>query len=189
MPLDISGRYIRIYRTDMSRLSATARVILGLLKFAPRTGYDVKRVTDFSTRFFWRASYGQIYPELRALEKTGLVRSREEFHGRRRRRIYELTAEGEQSLAEWLRGETDQYELRDEGLLRLFFGELVSNEELLSLVRRRREIFEGHAALFREIGDQLGELEGPSAEVLRYGIESMDWNVAWWTDLERRLGG
>ena len=40
----------------MSRLSATARVILGLLRYSPRTGYDIKRVTDFSTRFFWRAS-------------------------------------------------------------------------------------------------------------------------------------
>jgi PadR family transcriptional regulator, regulatory protein AphA len=173
----------------MSTLSATARVILGLLKFEPRTGYDVKRVTDFSTRFFWRASYGQIYPELRALEKAGLVRSREEPYGRRRRRVYELTTDGERSLDEWLHSETDQYELRDEGLLRLFFGELVSDEDVLALVRRRREIFENHAALFRQISGELGEIEGPSAEVLRYGIESMDWNVAWWADLERRLDG
>jgi PadR family transcriptional regulator, regulatory protein AphA len=171
----------------MSTLSATARVILGLLKFAPRTGYDVKRVTDYSTRFFWRASYGQIYPELRALEKAGLVRSREEPYGRRRRRVYELTADGERSLDDWLRSETDQYELRDEGLLRLFFGELVSNEELLALVRRRREIFENHATLFREIARDLGEIEGPSAEVLRYGIDLMEWNAVWWADLERRL--
>ena len=60
----------------MSSLNATARVILGLLKFSPRTGYDVKRVTDFSTRFFWRASYGQIYPELRRLEERGLIKAR-----------------------------------------------------------------------------------------------------------------
>jgi PadR family transcriptional regulator, regulatory protein AphA len=173
----------------MSTLSATARVILGLLKFAPRTGYDVKRVTDVSTRFFWRASYGQIYPELRTLENAGLVRSREEPYGRRRRRVYELTSDGEQSLDEWLHSETDQYELRDEGLLRLFFGELVSDEDLLELVRRRREIFEDHAALFRRISAELGEIEGPSAEVLRYGIESTDWNVAWWADLERQLDG
>jgi PadR family transcriptional regulator AphA len=171
----------------MSSLNATARVILGLLKFEPRTGYDIKRVTDFSTRFFWRASYGQIYPELRALELAGLVRSREEPHGRRPRRVYELTAKGDRALTEWLRSESDLYELRDEGLLRLFFGELVTDEELLALVRRRRETFESHAVLFRAIAEQLGEVEGPSAEVLRYGMESMDWNVAWWADLERRL--
>jgi PadR family transcriptional regulator, regulatory protein AphA len=171
----------------MSSLSATARVILGLLKFEPRTGYDVKRVTDYSTRFFWRASYGQIYPELRKLEAGGLVRSRDEPHGRRLRRVYELTDEGERALSGWLGSEDDMFELRDEGLLRLFFGELVSDDVLLRLVRRRREIFENHAALFRGIAAELGEIEGPSAEVLRYGIEYMDWNVAWWAELERRL--
>ena len=173
----------------MSRLSATARVILGLLAFAPRTGYDVKRVTDISTRFFWRASYGQIYPELRALESAGLVRSREEPHGRRRRRVYELTAKGRGALEDWLHDDRDDYEIRDEGLLRLFFGELVSGEELLEVVGRRRSTFERHAALFRSIAEELGELDEPSAEVLRYGIELTDWNVAWWSELERRLEG
>jgi DNA-binding PadR family transcriptional regulator len=171
----------------MSRLSPTGRVVLGLLKFQPRTGYDIKRVTDISTRFFWRASYGQIYPELRALEAAGLVRSRDEPHGRRLRRVYELTANGERALREWLEDESDLYEVRDEGLLRLFFGELVSDQELLALVRRRREVFERHAELFRAIGAELGELTDPSGEVLRYGLDFMNWNVAWWADLERRL--
>jgi DNA-binding PadR family transcriptional regulator len=171
----------------MSRLSATARVILGLLKFQPRTGYDIKRVTDFSTRYFWRASYGQIYPELRALEQAGLVRSREEPHGRRRRRVYELTAKGEQALSEWLHSESDTYELRDEGLLRLFFGELLTHDELLAFVRRRREVFESVGMLFRGIAGELRNVEGPSGEVLRYGIEVTDWNIAWWRDLEQRL--
>ena len=172
----------------MSSLSATARVILGLLRFGPRTGYDVKRVTDFSTRFFWRASYGQIYPELRRLEQAGLVRVREEPRGRRPRHVYGLTPKGERALSAWLLGEGDLYEVRDEGLLRLFFGELVSNEELLALVRRRRTWFEGAGAHFRGIAAQLGEVEGPSGEVLRYGIELMDWNATWWAELERRLG-
>ena len=171
----------------MSSLSATARVILGLLRFSPRTGYDVKRVTDFSTRFFWRASYGQIYPELRRLEGAGLVRASEEPRGRRPRRVYELTPKGERALSAWLLEDTDLYEVRDEGLLRLFFGELVEREELLALVRRRRGWFEEGGVYFREIAAQLGEVEGPSGEVLRYGIELMDWNAAWWADLESRL--
>jgi len=171
----------------MSSLSATARVILGLLKFSPRTGYDVKRVTDFSTRFFWRASYGQIYPELRGLEGAGLVRASEEPRGRRPRRVYELTPKGERELSAWLLGANELYEVRDEGLLRLFFGELLQSEDLLALVERRRAWFEMAAAHFRGIAAELGEVEGPSGEVLRYGIELMDWNAAWWADLARRL--
>ena len=145
----------------MSRLSATARVILGLLAYRPRTGYDIKRVTDVSTRFFWRASYGQIYPELRKLEQAGLVRSRDEPHGRRVRRVHELTARGRRELAEWLRSDGDLYEVRDEGMLRLFFGELVSKDELLDRVRKRREWYAEAAGMFRSIGDEVGSLEGP----------------------------
>ena len=55
----------------MSSLSPTARVILGMLGLGLRTGYDVKRLSEDSTRFFWGASFGQIYPELKRLEAQG----------------------------------------------------------------------------------------------------------------------
>ena len=47
--------------------------MLGLLAGGPRSGYDIKSIVDRSTRFFWAASYGQIYPELRRLEAEGLI--------------------------------------------------------------------------------------------------------------------
>ena len=55
-------------------LSTTAYVILGVLAWGPSSGYDVKAVVDRSVRFFWTASYGQIYPELRRLSDAGLVK-------------------------------------------------------------------------------------------------------------------
>ncbi len=91
-----------MHLADMSSLSPTARVILGLLAWSPRTGYEIKQITDRSTRFFWGASYGQIYPELRRLEAAGLVDSREEPRGRVPRRIYSLTKEGRRALDTWL---------------------------------------------------------------------------------------
>ena len=53
-------------------LNPTAYVILGMLRNEARSGYEIKRMVDRSTRFFWAASYGQIYPELRRLEDAGL---------------------------------------------------------------------------------------------------------------------
>jgi DNA-binding PadR family transcriptional regulator len=171
----------------MSSLTATGRVILGLLKFEPATGYDIKRVTDRSTRFFWRASYGQIYPELRALEAAGLVRARDEPRGRRRRRVYELTPAGERALDAWLVADDDAFEVRDEGLLRLFFRNLLDDEDLLALVRRRAQTFEEYADFFRGLAVGVGDLNDPGNDALRYGIDLMDWNAAWWRDLERKF--
>ena len=66
----------------MSSLTPTARVILGMLKLGVPTGYDIKKVIDDSTRFFWTASFGQIYPELKKLRKAGLVRAKDEPRGK-----------------------------------------------------------------------------------------------------------
>ena len=86
----------------MSSLTPTARVVLGLVALGPRTGYDIKRIADSSTRFFWGASYGQIYPELRRLEQEGLVEARDEPRGRIRRRVFRITPAGEAAVREWL---------------------------------------------------------------------------------------
>ena len=60
----------------MERLNGTAYVILGMLGLGARTGYDIKRIVDQSTRFFWAASYGQIYPELVVSRRPAWSRER-----------------------------------------------------------------------------------------------------------------
>ena len=171
----------------MSSLSPTARVILGLLRLGPHTGYEIKQTCDRSTRFFWGASYGQIYPELRRLERAGLVTAHEEPRGGVRRRVYRITREGAAAVQGWLAEPEEDFELRDEGLLKLFFGSGVDASQLLELVRRRRRWYADVATHFRGIGDELGELSPPTDEVLRYGIELMEWNAEWFGRLERRL--
>src|SRR5260370_37677846 len=114
-------------------LPPTGRVILGMIAFGKRTGYDIKAFVDKTTRYFWAASYGQIYPELKRLEDQGLVRGRSEPSGGRARTVYELTEAGAAALEDWLASdEEDLYEVRDEGMLKLFFSD--------SLPERRIEI-------------------------------------------------
>jgi DNA-binding PadR family transcriptional regulator len=62
-------------------LSATGKVIVGMLAARPRSGYEIKQLVDTSARFFWTASYGQIYPELKRLEKAGLTKGADASHG------------------------------------------------------------------------------------------------------------
>ena len=107
-----------------SELSATGRVILGMIAIGKQTGYDIKQLVDKSTRHFWAASYGQIYPELKRLEERGLIRGRSEPSGGRARTVYELTDAGRTALLAWLASDAEPlYELRDEGMLKLFFSD------------------------------------------------------------------
>src|SRR3954451_15414131 len=103
-------------------LSPTAHVILGMIRLGKTNGYEIKQLVDISTRFFWAASYGQIYPELKRLEDAGLIVGEDDPNGGRRRRAYSLTPAGVAALDEWVRSEeVPIYELRDEALLKLFF--------------------------------------------------------------------
>ena len=177
----------------MSSLTPTARVILGMLKLGVRTGYEIKKAIDTSTRFFWGASFGQIYPELHRLRAQGLVASKDEPRGRVKRTEYQLTEQGEQALREWLTDtESFIFEVRDEGLLRLFFGDVLTREEVLANLRARREFFDFVLARFREI--ELAARTGFADEsqlypllALRYGIGLVEWSRDWYAEAERQL--
>ena len=104
-------------------LSPTAYVILGMLAWRPMSGYEIKALVDKSTRFFWAASYGQIYPELRRLAEAGLIEGKASPQGGRQRNVYRLTRAGQRELEAWLGVDAGGFETRDEGLLKLFFAE------------------------------------------------------------------
>jgi PadR family transcriptional regulator, regulatory protein AphA len=191
----ISTRYIEIYLAAMSNtLTPTARVILGMLQLGAKTGYEIKQAVEVSTRFFWGASYGQIYPELRRLAQAGLLASSDAPRGGVRRTEYHLTAEGERVLQEWLTADDfGIFEMRDELLLRLFFADLLSGDDARAVVRRMRERSEWILERFRELepGASDGFTEGGGERfphlALQYGIGLMDWIARWAAETERAL--
>ncbi|MDQ2700516.1 MAG: PadR family transcriptional regulator, partial [Actinomycetota bacterium] len=69
-------------------MTPTGTVILGFLSEGEKSGYDIKSQVDTSTRFFWTASYGQIYPELKRLKEAGLIEEAGAPTGERRRIAY-----------------------------------------------------------------------------------------------------
>jgi DNA-binding PadR family transcriptional regulator len=185
-----------MYLADMSNaieLTPTARVVLGFLRFGPHTGYDIKSYIEVSTRFFWGASYGQIYPELKRLERSGLVESEASPRGARKRTVYHLTPAGEQAVFDWL---TDRrrwvFEYRDEWLLRLFFGDLLPRDEAIENIRSARAFFEDTARRFRSQirpHAEEGAEEGERFPLLVYefGVGFMDWAAQWYAEREREL--
>ncbi len=71
---------------------------------------------------FWSIPHTQIYTESARLAEAGLLSEQRE-EGGRRRRVYRLTDAGLQELDKWRASpESELYELRDPGLLKLFCG-------------------------------------------------------------------
>jgi DNA-binding PadR family transcriptional regulator len=105
------------------RLTETSYIVLGLLELIePATPYDLKQLAQRSTINFWSVPHTQLYKECARLAEEGLLDEQQEQSGRRRR-VYSVTESGRQALDTW-RGEPIDTleELRDPGILKLFFG-------------------------------------------------------------------
>jgi DNA-binding PadR family transcriptional regulator len=169
-------------------LTPTGKVILGMLTLGRRTGYDIKQLVDNSTRHFWAASYGQIYPELRRLEEQGLISGRHDPSGARARTTYDLTPEGEAALRDWLGSGLDLvHEERDEGMLKLFFSDFAP-ELRVQNIRAMRATYERQRAQLSELQGAKGHAMPPGpALTLELGLGVTTWLIEWCEAAERRL--
>lgn len=172
----------------MEILSATAYVILGMVRGEPRSGYEIKAMVDETTRFFWVASYGQIYPELKRLSEAGLIAGVDSPTGGRKRTVYEITADGEEELKAWLRQPPQTYEMREEGLLKLFFADALPREEAVEIVRSMRAHRLAANAQLRAMEPMAAEKDDPfPLLVLRGGLEFTEWFADWCERMEAQI--
>jgi DNA-binding PadR family transcriptional regulator len=182
---------------EPTSLTPTGRVILGMISLGRQTGYDIKQLVDKSTRHFWAASYGQIYPELRRLEQQGLILGREEPSGGRARTVYRLTEAGRAALHGWLASDDElTNESRDEGLLKLFFSDAAPELRLKNL-RAMRSLYEQQHAQLRAVAAQRVEAHQVEAHdhemptgpglTLQLGLELSGWMIEWCEAAERKL--
>ena len=114
-------------------------VILGLLAHEDLTGYDIKKQIDGAISFFWKGSFGSIYPALSDMEKQGLVkRKKADVSSGREKIFYQITKKGKDTLKTWLNDEKATNDLKYETLLKMYFG----GSEDRSVTLRNIEIFE-----------------------------------------------
>ncbi len=176
-------------------LSSTAYVILGMVSREPQSGYEIKAAVDNTTRFFWAASYGQIYPELKRLSEAGLIEGMDASRGDRKRTVYAITADGEAELKDWLRKPPETAEMREEGLLKLFFSAVLKPAEavetLRTMRRHRLELAERLRLLEPEKTRPDPEKTEPENAyplmVLRAGVEFNEWFAGWCERMEAQL--
>jgi PadR family transcriptional regulator AphA len=130
------------------KLTHISFIVLGLLSLAKRaTPYDLKQMAASLTDL-WSVQHTQLYSEPARLAKAGYVSEEQETTGRRRK-TYELTEKGRRAFEQWRNAPTDTFtELRDPGLLKLYFGADPSAvaADQLTLHRRRLAEYETLAA-------------------------------------------
>jgi DNA-binding PadR family transcriptional regulator len=169
-----------------SSLSSSAYVVLGLLAtYGPATPYDLKRWVDASIGYFWSFPRAQLYVEPERLARLGMLTERREGTGRRRR-VFSLTDAGREALRDWIRSpDSAQVELRDPGLLKLFFGGAVTPADVLGLARDEEAHHAARLAEYERIRPQLEA--NPQAAfglaTIRLGIRHEQVAVDFWREM------
>lgn len=151
--------------------------LLGLLSYAPMTGYDLKKIFEESINFFWSAQTSQIYRELKGLEKGGFVHSTTEpSQTGPNRKIYRITEAGTKRLREWLVAMPDDIDEdnRNEFLLRVFLSSAVGLDSLHTLIQQRLDKYRRDMARLEALGGVIEKYRG------KFDVEAQlpFWNIA-----------
>jgi DNA-binding PadR family transcriptional regulator len=153
--------------------------LMGLLKYAPMTGYDLDKAFRESLSFFWKATTSQIYRELDTMERGGWLTSEHIIQNTKpNKRVYSLTETGEEEFAAWLAEPAEDIagamSVRSAFLMRVFFSGETSSEQSIVLLRvyhaQCLEKLRGMDAAFDSISQH-----GESAE---YAAKARHWKIA-----------
>ena len=133
------------------KLTNVSYIVLGMLELTgDATPYELKGRVAASVGDIWSVQHAQLYSEPERLAAEGLVTEEREDGGRRRKR-YAITPAGREALATWRSAPSSAFtELRDPGLLQLFFG-----ADPVALAAVQLEIHDAKLAEYREQHEQL----------------------------------
>jgi len=179
------------------RLTSTSHLVLGLLaREGPSTPYELERHVRATLGNFWSFPHTLLYTEPPRLAGLGLVTETRETDGRRRR-VFAITPAGEAALGSWLERPSDApTELRDPGLLQLFFADLTSPDvrlrlagQQLAIHRARLAVYQDDRGMERRLGrSDAGRrtVEHWRGETLAMGLLYEEAAVRFWSQIAER---
>jgi len=172
-----------------TKLMPISYTLLGLLEMrGPSTPYELKRSIEEGVGYFWTFSHQQFYAEPTRLAAAGLMKEKREETGRRRR-TFSITAEGRRALRDWLAEPSSQRrEIRDPGMLKLFFAELARPDDVEDLRRSQEAIHRTMIADLENLQKRYGSREdlGYRPDTIQYGLAVGRSLVNFWKKLDVR---
>jgi len=164
--------------------------VLGLLNESPMHGYELRKRLSGLLGAFRAFSYGSLYPTLRRLSEAGWIseeaprEASASMRSRRGKRVYQLTAEGKEHLAELLADVgPDAFDDEGFGARLAFFAQTRSDIRLQILEGRRRRVEERREGMRSSLARTGQRFDRYTRELHEHGLESVDREVRWLTEL------
>jgi PadR family transcriptional regulator AphA len=166
--------------TEPINLHPTSFIVLGLIERAGQaTPYELKQLVATSVGNFWSVPHSRLYAEPERLARADYLHERREADGRRRK-LYTLTDRGRDALESWRSAPAEGLaELRDPGLLKLFFGADARTLAVARVEAHRGKLAEYEARLAFDLGS---EPRGPWLTLAAGVAHEREW-VRFWSEL------
>src|SRR4051812_39062413 len=179
--------------------------ILGLLQQSPMHGYELRKELAQVLGGLRSISFGSLYPALKRLHAAGYITTgapdrgallpsdAPPLTGRRGKVVYTITAEGKERFHD-LVSQTGPEAYDDGGLFGVhlaFFRHTAADARLRILEGRRRTVERQREGLRSSLARTRQRLDRYTLELQRHGLESVDREVRWLSELidsERRGG-
>jgi len=146
--------------------------VLALLAVEPMTGYDLQKQFGTSVGNVWHAPDSQIYPELRKMERDGLLEGEEVPWGSRgKKRLYHITDDGRSALEQWMNEPAEYARVRDPAYLKAAYLEYATPE---AARRHFTAHIEHHSRLLSQFEQQLHEIDERSSIMLNKRLAGAD---------------
>jgi PadR family transcriptional regulator AphA len=177
-------------------LTTTSYAVLSALALREHSTYELANQMRVGCNYFWPCAERNVYAEPKRLVTAGLAASRKESNGERPRTVYAITDAGRAELARWLASESSRQRYESEALLKVFFAENGTLEDMLVSIRAIREDAAAEVDHFQRIADlyEAGDGEYPdrfalSALVARLLGDQQAATVRWATWAEEIVAG
>ncbi len=171
--------------TERIVLTTTSYVVLGLVgAMEPVTSYAMKLHVAQSIGYFWPFPHSQLYAEPARLTSLGLLGEDAEAGGRKRKN-YRLTPTGRRALSQWLAEPTaEPTEIRDLGLLKLFFGAQATAAQREALAAEQHRSHTTRRTEYEVLREAVAEVAtAPELATLEMGLRFERAAVAFWAEL------
>jgi PadR family transcriptional regulator, regulatory protein AphA len=173
-------------------------IILGLLMGRERTLYELNKLLKTSISLFYSASFGSISSVLDRLLAKGWVVSREVVERGRNKKLFTITAAGEEAFGGWLASPIPGEKVREPALTRLFFFGHLPPQARIAAVEQHLASLEALTAALELLDRQSADVPVPAEQrdlaafqrlTLRYGRDYYAFSIAWYRRLLADLKG
>ena len=177
----------------MAKQNKTQFVILGMLSSGPKSGYAIRKSMQQSTQNFWYESNGQLYPALARLCDDGAIKEAASSLGDTSKKVYRITALGKKIFTAWLEQDVDYQPLRNELLLKLFFGDEADGATSIKMLQKHKAILEDKLKMSKSVAAMLqkatdaGEYPIFYLLTVKFGISAIAAEIKWSIDSMQQI--